>query len=160
MTPLARLAYGLASGIVVADQALKALVVYGLRLGEVGSVPLLGPVRLSMVWNRGVSFGFLNFDTEWSRWLLSVFAAGVAIGVGVWVRRVDRLALGVALGCIMGGAVGNLIDRVRFGAVADFIDFSHLWFPWVFNLADAAINVGAALLVWDLFLAPRKTAAA
>ena len=80
------------------------------------------------------------------------------MALAVWVRRVDRLILAVAVGLIMGGAVGNVIDRVRFGAVTDFLDFSRLWFPWVFNVADSGVSIGSTLLVWDLFLAPRKAA--
>ena len=76
------------------------------------------------------------------------------------MRKVERPILAVAVGLIMGGAVGNVIDRLRFGWVADFLDFSRLWFPWVFNIADSAITVGAVLLIWDLFLAPRKGAPA
>ena len=76
------------------------------------------------------------------------------------MRRADRLILAVAVGLIMGGAVGNVIDRVRLGAVTDFLDFSQLWFPWVFNIADSAVSIGSVLLVWDLFLAPRKAAPA
>jgi signal peptidase II len=60
----------------------------------------------------------------------------------------------------MGGAIGNVIDRIRLGSVTDFLDFSRMWFPWVFNIADSAISVGAVLLIWDLFMAPRKRAPA
>ena len=82
----------------------------------------------------------------------------MAAALAVWVRRTDRLVLAVAVGLIMGGAVGNVIDRVRFGAVTDFLDFSRLWFPWVFNVADSAITIGVILLLWDSFF-PAKTAA-
>ena len=157
---LAPLAYAIAATVVVADQALKWWVLEVFRLPERASTPVIGPFWLSMVWNRGVSFGILNVDEAWSRWALSAFAIGVAIALAVWVRRTDRLLLAVAVGLIMGGAVGNVIDRVRFGAVTDFLDFSRLWFPWVFNIADSGVSVGAALLVWDLFLTPRKPAAA
>ena len=152
-------AYAIAAGVVVADQALKLWVLNLFRLADRTSLPLIGPVRLSLVWNTGISFGVLNIGAEWARWLLSAFAVAVAGALAVWVRNAERPILTVAVGCIIGGAVGNLIDRLRFGAVTDFVDFSRLWFPWVFNIADAAINVGAALLIWDLFLAPRKRAA-
>ena len=111
-----------------------------------------------MVWNRGVSFGVLNIDADWTRWVLSAFSLGVAGALAVWAWRVDRPVLALAVGLIIGGAVGNAIDRVRLGAVTDFIDVTRLWFPWVFNLADSAISVGSVLLIWDLFLAPRNRA--
>jgi|SRR5215472_8693122 len=157
---LALLAYAIAAAVVVADQALKWWVLEVFRLPDRAPTPVIGPFWLSMVRNRGVSFGFLNFDETWSRWALSAFAVGVAITLAIWVRRADRVLLAVAVGLIMGGAVGNVIDRVRFGAVTDFLDFSRLWFPWVFNIADSGVSVGATLLVWDLFLAQRKSAAA
>jgi len=74
--------------------------------------------------------------------------------------RLEKLTLALSVGLIMGGAVGNAIDRIRLGAVTDFLDFASLHFPWVFNVADSAISVGSLILVWDLFLAPRKRAGA
>ncbi len=160
---LALVAYAIAALVVIADQALKWWVLDVFRLPDRVSTPVLGPFWLSMVWNRGVSFGVLNLDaswTRWTRWGLSAFSVAVAIALAVWARRVERPILAVAVGLIMGGAIGNVIDRLRIGAVADFLDFSRLWFPWVFNIADSAITIGACLLVWDLFLAPRKRAGA
>jgi signal peptidase II len=157
---LAVLAYAIAAAVIVLDQALKYWVLNVFRLPERVSAPVIGPFWLSMVWNRGVSFGFLNIGAEWTRWVLAAFAIAVAVTLALWVRRVDRLILAIAVGLIMGGAVGNVIDRVRFGAVTDFLDFSRLWFPWVFNVADSGVSIGSLLLVWDLFLAPRKAAPA
>ena len=78
------------------------------------------------------------------------FALVVVAALAVWARRVDRPLLAAALGLVIGGAIGNnLIDRVRFGAVADFLDFTGLHFPWVFNVADSAITVGVVLLLLD-----------
>jgi signal peptidase II len=111
-----------------------------------------------MVWNRGVSFGFMNVEASWTRWALTIFSLGVAAALAVWAWRLEKLALAISVGLIMGGAVGNAIDRIRLGAVTDFLDFSALYFPWVFNVADSAISVGSVILVWDLFLAPRKRA--
>ncbi len=155
---LALLAYVLAAVVVIADQATKYWVLAVFHLQDKISVPAIGPMRLSMVWNRGVSFGVFNADAPWTRWVLCGFSLVVAIGLAVWAWRVRQPLLALALGFIIGGAVGNLIDRARLGAVTDFIDFSAWHFPWVFNVADAAINVGAALLLWDLFVAPRKRA--
>ncbi len=155
---LAIVAYVLALIVVGADQGLKYWVLEVFDLPGKTTAQVAGPFWLTMVWNRGVSFGVLNSDADWTRWALAAFALAVAGALAVWAMRVQHLLLAVAVGFIMGGALGNLIDRVRLGAVTDFLDFSRLHFPWVFNLADAAINVGAVLLLWDVFLAPRKRA--
>ena len=171
-TRLAWAAYAIAVVVIVADQALKYWVmdVFDLRAhlaqiaSETGnyepSVPVLGPFHLSLVRNTGVSFGVLNIGAEWARWVLSIFSIVVAGALAVWARQVEKPLLAVATGLIMGGAIGNVIDRIRLGAVTDFLDFSRMWFPWVFNIADSAISVGAVLLIWDLFMAPRKRAPA
>ena len=155
---LALIAYVLALTVIVCDQALKYWVLDVFGLPERFSAPVAGPFYLTMVWNKGVSFGVLNIDAEWTRWVLSAFSLGVAAALAVWVWKVDRPILALAVGLIIGGAVGNAIDRVRLGAVTDFIDFTRLMFPWVFNLADSAISIGSVLLIWDLFLAPRTRA--
>jgi signal peptidase II len=155
---LALIAYVLAVIVIVSDQALKYWVLDVFRLPDRSPSPLAGPFWLTLVWNKGVSFGVLNIDAEWTRWVLSAFSLGVAGALAVWAWRVDRPVLALAVGLIIGGAVGNAIDRVRLGAVTDFIDVTRLWFPWVFNLADSAISVGSVLLIWDLFLAPRNRA--
>ena len=167
---LALVAYGLAILVVVADQALKywMLDVYRLadRLAELAlrtgtdrpSITVVGPFHLALVWNRGVSFGVMNFEADWTRWALTIFSLAVASALAVWAWRLEKLTLALSMGLIMGGAVGNAIDRIRLGAVTDFLDFSSLHFPWVFNVADSAISIGSVILVWDLFLAPRKRA--
>ena len=156
---LALIAYVLALIVIVSDQALKYWVLDVFGLPERFSAPVAGPFYLTMVWNKGVSFGVLNTDAEWTRWVLSAFSLVVAGALAVWAWKVDRPILALAVGLIIGGAVGNAIDRLRLGAVTDFLDFTRLMFPWVFNLADSAISVGSVLLIWDLFLAPRKKAA-
>jgi signal peptidase II len=155
---LALIAYVLAVAVIISDQALKYWVLEVFRLPDRSPSPLAGPFWLTLVWNKGVSFGVLNIDADWTRWVLSAFSLGVAAALAVWAWRVDRPILALAVGLIIGGAVGNAIDRVRLGAVTDFIDVTRLWFPWVFNLADSAISVGSVLLIWDLFLAPRNRA--
>jgi signal peptidase II len=155
---LALVAYVLAIAIIVCDQALKYWILDVFRLPERFSAPVAGPLWLTMVWNKGVSFGVLNIDADWTRWTLSAFSLIVAAALAAWAWKVDRSTLAVAVGLIIGGAVGNAIDRLRLGAVTDFIDFTRLWFPWVFNLADSGITIGSVLLIWDLFLAPRKHA--
>jgi signal peptidase II len=105
-----------------------------------------------MVWNTGVSFGMFKASDGIGRWLL-VAMSFVISGVFIWwLRTASRRLQAVALGLVVGGALGNVIDRIRFGAVADFFDFSGVWFPYVFNVADAAITVGALLLILDFLL--------
>jgi signal peptidase II len=153
------IAYAIAAVVVVVDQISKIWFL-GLGLQEGDSIPVLPIFRLSMVWNPGISFGLLQGHGQIGRWLLVVFAIGVVGGLAWWIRRADRLWAAVAIGLIMGGAIGNnLIDRVRLGMVADFLDFSGLGFKWVFNVADAAINVGIAVLLIDIFLSARQPAA-
>ncbi|HYD86487.1 MAG TPA: signal peptidase II [Vitreimonas sp.] len=158
-----RFGLSLSAIVLVADQITKWIVLeranfsppgcleanYGCRFIE------LSPFfDLQMVWNRGVSFGLLRADQDLARWglvALSFVISGVFLW---WLRGAERKLTAVALGLVIGGALGNVIDRIRFGAVADFLDFNGLWFPWVFNVADAAITVGAILLAADMiFLA-------
>jgi signal peptidase II len=150
ITKLGWMALVLAALIVVADQATKAWILTGLDLPRLVTLKVAGPFYLTMVWNPGVSFGFLQAQHDLVRWALAAFSIGVAVMLAVWVRRSERPLFAVAVGMVMGGAVGNVIDRIRFGAVADFIDVSRLHFPWVFNLADSAITVGICLLLLDM----------
>jgi len=150
VSKLGKIAYGLAAGVIVLDQAVKAWILEGLNLPLRFSVAVAGPLRLTMVWNEGVSFGLLKANHDIVRWGLvafSVVVAGLLIG---WARKADRTWMGVGLGLVIGGAIGNAIDRARFGAVVDFIDVTKLgFFPWVFNIADSAITIGVICLLLD-----------
>jgi signal peptidase II len=160
VAPLGWASYALAAVVVIVDQASKAWILGPFDLPARGQVEVLPIFRLSMVWNPGVSFGLLAARGELGRWLLVAFAAAVVVGLAVWARRMSRPLNAVAVGLIMGGAIGNnIIDRVRFGAVADFLDFSGLGFRWVFNVADSAISVGVALLLLEMALSARADAA-
>jgi signal peptidase II len=139
--------------LVLAEPRLNALGCLD-RMQPCGRIVLPGPLDLTMLWNRGMSYGL--FQTEGvGRWILSAIMLAIAIGFLVWLFRAEGRCLKLALALVIGGAFGNLIDRVRFGAVVDFIDASGLYFPWVFNVADAAISVGAVLLFVDQFLLSR-----
>jgi signal peptidase II len=156
VTRLGWTAYGLAGLVVVLDQASKAWVLGPLDLPDRGMVEVLPVFRLTMVWNPGVSFGLLAARGDLGRWLLVAFAASVVVALALWARRLTRPLTALAVGLVMGGAIGNnVIDRVRFGAVADFLDFSGLGFKWVFNVADSAISVGVALLLLEMLLGAR-----
>jgi signal peptidase II len=153
------LAYGLAAMIVIADQAAKAWIVGDLHLAPGASLDVWGPVRLTLVQNTGVSFGLFHGDAAWTRWALAGFSLAVAVILAAWVRRSTRLLPALALGSIIGGALGNLADRVRFGSVVDFIDVTRLYFPWVFNVGDSAITIGIALLLAESLMARRHAPA-
>ena len=113
--------------------------------------PVASFVDFTLVWNKGVTFGLMNrVDHRLMPWLLVVMALGVLVMLGRWLWRTRSLIVTLALGAIIGGALGNIIDRVRFGAVIDFIDVyygNHHWYT--FNLADAAIVCGVSLLMLD-----------
>lgn len=160
VTRLGMFAYLLAAVVLLLDQWSKAWVLGGLRLAERGQIPVLPFFRLTMVMNRGVSFGLLRADTPAGRWLLVGAALAVVLYLMAWARQAQRPTFALALGLIIGGALGNnLVDRARIGEVVDFLDFSGLWFPWVFNVADSAITVGVILLVWDSFFPGRPASA-
>ncbi len=151
-------AYALAAGVVLLDQLSKSWVLDGLHLAERGVMPMLPPLlRFSLVWNRGFSFGLLS-GIELARWGLLAFSLAVALGLAVWARRVRRPLPALGIGLIIGGAVGNAVDRVRYGAVVDFIDVSRAGFPWIFNVADSAITTGVILLLLDSLLAKPEAA--
>jgi len=114
--------------------------------------------NLVMGWNYGISFGFLSSAPALAQWLLPMVVVVITGVLAVWLYRVDRLRPAVGLGLIIGGALGNLIDRLRFGAVADFLDFYAWGYHWpAFNAADSAITVGAVVLILDsLFVGDEK----
>ena len=114
------------------------------------TIEVTGFFNLVMVWNPGVSFGLFGGSGEVGRWVLSVLALAISAFLLNWLRQLDRRLPALAIGMVIGGAIGNVIDRVRFGAVADFLDFHALGYHWpAFNIADSAITVGVALLVID-----------
>ncbi len=149
------LAYALASVVIVLDQAIKAWILGGLGLAMGAPRPIWGPLRLTLVENPGVSFGLFQSDAAWTRWALAGFSLVVAVALALWARRAEKPFTGLALGLIIGGAIGNFIDRVRTGVVVDFVDVTALYFPWVFNLADSAITVGIVLLLAEGLFQPR-----
>jgi signal peptidase II len=147
--------------VLVADQASKWWVLNVLGLQDLGQVVLLPVLNLTMVWNRGVTFGLLNGFGSSGHIILAVVALAVVAALGFWLRRAENPLTAVAIGAIAGGAVGNVIDRLRFGAVVDFIH-AHVGTPWgdvswyVFNVADAAIVCGVAALIIDSLASSRQ----
>ena len=158
MTQRRALLIGILAAITVfaADQASKFWVLDRLLLPARGHVDVLPVLSLTMVWNRGITFGLLNHLGDSERPLLVVVALAIIIALGAWMRRAERARVSLALGAIAGGAIGNVVDRLRFGAVVDFIHAHAFGWSWyVFNVADAAIVCGIALLALDGFLAPK-----
>ncbi len=139
-----------AIAVLLLDQASKWWVLHGLGLPALGSVAVLPVLNLTMVWNRGVVFGLLNGFGAGSSIVLALGALAVVVALAVWLRRAERAVVAVAIGAIAGGAIGNVIDRLRYGAVVDFIHAHAFGYSWyVFNIADSAIVCGVAALVID-----------
>lgn len=140
-----------AAGVVVADQALKLLVVDVLDLPARRAIDVLPPVlNLRMAWNEGINFGLFASEAGVMRWLLVTVAVAIAAVVWRWVWRArEGPRVQLAAGLLVGGAAGNVIDRLRWGAVADFLNMSCCGIdnPFAFNLADVAIFAGAVGLV-------------
>jgi signal peptidase II len=110
--------------------------------------------NLLLTWNRGVSFGLFGSDSALGPILLVALACGITLWLLIWLARAERNHLAAALGLIIGGALGNVVCRLRFGAVTDFIDLHAAGYHWpAFNLADSAIAVGVAILLLDWLLA-------
>jgi signal peptidase II len=155
-----RLGLPVAAVTLVADQLSKWWILDVVRLPEVGRIPLLeaGPfaLDLTMVWNRGVTFGLLSGEGSWHHLALALLAAAIATFLIRWMARAENRLTAIALGAVVGGAIGNVIDRVRFGAVVDFVDASGWGWHWyVFNIADAAIVCGVVALVADALFRPK-----
>ena len=148
-----RFAFGIAllGFILLTDQVSKWWIVDVVRLHERPPIEITSFFYLTFVQNHGVSFGLLRADSGFQVWGLTIMAAIIAGVFLWWMRSSERALTTAALALVVGGALGNMIDRVRFGGVVDFLDFSGLMFPWVFNIADASITIGAALLVLDYF---------
>jgi len=111
-----------------------------------------------LVWNRGVSFGMLSEHPEWMPLILTGFTSIITLVLLIWLWRAERGLTIFGLALIIGGAIGNIIDRVRYGAVVDFLDFHIAQYHWpAFNIADSSIFIGVVLLVWESIIDARNT---
>jgi signal peptidase II len=154
----------LSAGVIAADQLAKAWIVHHFSLFE--RVHVLPVLDIILTYNTGAAFSFLSQASGWQRWLFVLLALVVSGALIAWMRRLHASAhalLAAGLALIVGGAVGNMIDRLTIGRVVDFIHvhWGHAYFP-AFNVADSAITVGAALLLLDAWRetrAPRRLAA-
>ena len=149
-----RLGYGLAALLFLGDQLLKAAIIGPIGLQALGQIYLLPILNLTWVENYGIALGMLQAGHEVERWGLVVATSIIALFVGGWIWREENRADIWGLGLVLGGALGNIVDRIRFGYVVDFIDFHIGGFrPFlVFNLADAAITIGVLVLLVRAFL--------
>ena len=149
----------LSAAIVIADQLTKSYITQ--HFGEFEFTRVLPVLDITRMHNVGAAFSFLASASGWQRWFFIVLAVVVSIAITAWLCRLPRgthglLAAGLAL--VLGGALGNVIDRIRLGHVIDFIHFhwDRAYFP-AFNVADSAITVGAALLLLDALLEPKRS---
>lgn len=163
MTRLSPLLLGLIVTLVgcAVDQAVKLWVLFGARLAETGPIALAPFAELRLIWNYGISYGFLQAESELGRWGLVAFSVVAVVALTVWMVRAESRALAVSLGLVIGGAIGNAIDRAWWGAV---VDYAHLFLPdrsrswYVFNLADVWIVVGVVGLLYDSVVSGPKDA--
>jgi signal peptidase II len=148
--------YRIAVLVVIGDQLVKLAVSLKLKFQQ--PIVLLPVLEFGYAENTGAAFSFLHDAGGWQRWLFSAIALVVGIVIAIWMARVKRqqTLLLASLALILGGAVGNLIDRVRFGYVVDFISahWGDHYFP-AFNIADSAITIGAGLMLLDMILHPQ-----
>jgi signal peptidase II len=156
---------GLVAAVATAalDQASKLWLLQVYRLGEKGRVEIAPVLDLDLTWNAGISYGLLQ-QSGIGRWILLAISVAAVVLLGLWLARAPSRLSAIALGLIIGGAIGNAIDRLAYGAVADFVLF-HIgsaasridWY--VFNLADSAIVAGVAGLLYDSLFAGRAAKA-
>lgn len=152
---------GVAGAVVILDQLSKAAVLGHFARNAFDGERITSFFNLVLVYNRGVSFGLFNAGAGsgvgLNALVFSLVAAAVVVGLVYWLRRASSPLLAIAIGLIIGGAVGNVVDRIRLGAVVDFLDFHIALWHWpAFNLADSAICVGVAAMLLDGLLLHRE----
>ena len=160
-------AYGLALAIFALDQLTKWIVTFPLALQEKGQIVLLPIFNLTWVENHGISLGLFTANSDAQRWLLVAMTAAIAVGVAWWISREAKRGDQLSLALVLGGALGNIVDRSRHGYVVDFADLHFRGAPsflcmsyqngvcrpfLVFNVADAAISIGVVILLLRAFL--------
>ncbi len=152
-----RLGLAAAALVILCDQATKWWIVE-VVMQPPTIIPVTPFFNLVMGWNRGISFGLFDGDSAINVWILPLVALAIVAALVVWLRRVQGAWLASAIGLVIGGALGNVVDRLRFGAVADFLDFHVAGYHWpAFNVADSGITVGVTMLVLDsLFMGAEK----
>ena len=152
------LGFSVAAIVFVLEQITKWLVLGPLDLRNTQSVEVLPIFRLNYTENHGISLGLFQASSDAMRWALVAVTSAIAVGVGWWLTREEKAGDQVALGMVLGGALGNILDRVRHGYVVDFADLHFGEFRpfFIFNVADAAISIGVAILLLRAFLVKER----
>ena len=152
---------GMAAALLAAaaDQLFKVWMIGALEASPAKKIVLAPFFDLVMAWNPGISYGLLKQDSDLGRWVLIAVSLLAVLGLSYWLAQLPHRLPALSLGLIIGGAAGNVADRIRFGAVADFFSFHVASFYWyIFNLADVAIVVGVAGLLFDSLTGSHKSA--
>jgi signal peptidase II len=155
--PLSPLGLGVAAFTVLVDQASKVWMLYAYDIGAKAPVAITPFFDLIIVWNQGISYGLLQQDTNFGRFALIAFAFATALALLVWLSQVTSKFTAASIGLIIGGAIGNAIDRIVHGAVADFFSFHAFGYQWyIFNIADVAIVAGVVGLLYESLFGGHK----
>lgn len=139
--------------VVILDQLSKIWIDSNMSLYQ--SIPVFPGFNITYVHNFGAAFSFLSEAGGWQRWFFALLAASISVGIVIWLKRLkpEETLSAISLGLILGGAIGNLIDRVIYGYVIDFFDvYYQIWHWPVFNIADSAITLGVALMLYESFM--------
>jgi len=156
-----KLGFAVALVVFALDQLAKWIITGPLHLNQLGDQLVLLPIfNLTYTQNEGISLGMLNATNPIGRWLLVAVTSAIAIGVAIWIGREKNRIDQASLGMVLGGALGNILDRTRFGYVVDFADLHFGTFrPFlVFNVGDAAISIAVVILLLRAFLTPKERA--
>lgn len=151
-----RLGFAVAVIVLILDQLAKWVVTYPLGLNQIGDQLVLLPIfNFTYIQNQGISLGMLNATNPVGRWMLVLVTSAIAVGVAVWIGREKSRIDQAALGMVLGGALGNILDRILHGYVVDFLDlhFGTIRPFLVFNVGDAAISIAVVILLLRAFLA-------
>ncbi len=155
--PLSRIGLSFAAFALVIDQLHKWWMIHIYRIAERGVVEVTPFLNFVMLWNPGISYGLFPQNSVWGKIGLIVFALIAVAFLVTWLARADTKISAISVGLVIGGALGNAIDRVIYGAVADFFSFHAFGYYWyVFNIADSAIVAGVIGLLYELFIKSRK----
>lgn len=150
MTPQRRLGLWIVAIVFALDQALKVWLLFGVELAENGPFAVTPFMDIVLAWNRGISYGLFQQNSDLGRWLLVVVSFAAAVWLWRWLWRATNRLTAASLALIIGGALGNGVDRAVYGAVVDFVHLYYRSFSWyIFNIADAAIVVGVIGLLYE-----------
>ena len=153
---LIRFGFLLATGVVLLDQSTKYLIIHYV-MASPHVIEVTSFFNIVMVWNKGASFGLFATHSTWTQFVLGALAIIITLVLVAWLRKAQTSWLACALGLLIGGALGNVIDRVVYRQVADFLDFHALGYHWPsFNVADIAISCGVVMLLFDSLIVKRR----